>query len=162
VVEDCRQWYEREVRAYLQPAMAATVEAHRRAGHVPAILTSATRYLAEPLARELGIEHLIVTQLVVRDGLFTGEMVDPVCYGDGKVHWAERWAARHDVDLRQSYFYTDSITDVPVLERVGEPRVVNPDPRLRREAARRGWPVFDLDRRTTAPAPLDRGALCAS
>jgi phosphoserine phosphatase len=78
------------------------------------------------------------------------------------VLWAERWAARHDVDLRQSFFYTDSITDVPVLERVGEPRVVNPDPRLRREAARRGWPVFDLDRRTTAPAPLDRGALCAS
>jgi len=160
VAEDCRRWYEREVRTYLRPAMAATVEAHRRAGHIPAILTSATRYLAEPLACELGIEHLLVTQLVVRDGVFTGEMVAPVCYGDGKVDWAERWAAAHDVDLAQSYFYTDSITDVPVLERVGEPRVVNPDPRLRREAARRGWPVLDFDRRATGAAPLDRRALC--
>jgi HAD superfamily hydrolase (TIGR01490 family) len=162
VLDDCRRWYEREVRTYLRPAMAATVEAHRRAGHIPAILTSATRYLAEPLARDIGIEHLIVTQLVVEDGVFTGHMVDPVCYGDGKVHWVERWAAKHDVDLGQSYFYTDSITDVPVLERVGEPRVVNPDPRLRREAARRRWPVFDFDRQTTAAAPLDRRAICTS
>ena len=161
ILADCRRWYEREVREYLRPAMAATVEAHRKEGHIPVILTSATRYLAEPIAEDLGIEHLLVTQLVVDNGVFTGEITAPVCYGDGKVHWAERWAASHDVDLGRSYFYTDSITDVPVLERVGEPRVVNPDPRLRREAARRGWPVFDFDQTTTAAAPLDRRALCA-
>jgi HAD superfamily hydrolase (TIGR01490 family) len=141
---DCEAWYARSVRPYLFPAMIATVRAHRRAGHVTAILTSATRYLAEPLAAELGIEHLLVTQLVVRDGVFTGEAVRPVCYGAGKTYWAERFAAERGVDLSRSYFYTDSITDVPVLERVGGPRVVNPDPRLRREAARRGWPVHQV------------------
>ncbi len=141
---DAEAWYAAEVRPWVFPAMAATVAAHRRAGHLPVILTSATRYLAEPLAADLGIEYVLVTQLVVRDGHFTGEAVRPVCYGPGKIYWAERFAEAHGVDLRQSYFYTDSITDLPVLERVGRPRVVNPDPRLRRVAARRGWPVVRL------------------
>jgi len=142
---------ERIVRRYLRPAMAATVEAHRRAGHLPVILTSATRYLAEPVAADLGIEHLLVTQLLVRDGRFTGEAVRPLCYGEGKTWWAERFAAARGVDLGRSYFYTDSITDLPLLERVGEPRIVNPDPRLRRVAARRGWPVLQLGPRDEAP-----------
>lgn len=142
VRDDCAAWYAREVRPFVVPAMAAAVGAHRRAGHTTAVLTSATRYLAEPLAADLGIEHVIVTQLVVRDGVFTGEAVRPVCYGRGKTYWAERFAAENGVDLSRSYFYTDSVTDLPVLERVGEPRVVNPDPRLRRAALRRGWPVM--------------------
>ena len=144
VEADCVEWYARVIRPYLFPAMAATVAAHRRAGHVPVILTSATRYLAEPLARDLGIEHVLVTRLVVRDGRFTGEAVRPVCYGAGKTWWAERFSQAHGIDLGRSYFYTDSITDLPVLERVGNPRVVNPDPRLRRTAQRRGWPVTRL------------------
>ena len=141
---DCETWYAGTIRPYLYPAMAATVEAHRRAGHVLVILTSATRYLAEPLAADLGIEHLLVTQLLVADGRFTGEAVRPVCYGDGKNFWAERLAGTLGLDLTRSYFYTDSITDLPVLERIGEPRIVNPDPRLGRVAARRGWPIFRL------------------
>jgi HAD superfamily hydrolase (TIGR01490 family) len=148
---DCQVWYERIIRRYLRPAMAATVAAHRRAGHVLAILTSATRYLAEPVAADLGIEHLLVTQLVVSEGRFTGEAVRPVCYGEGKIYWAERFATAQGVDLGRSYFYTDSITDLPVLERVGEPRIVNPDPRLRRVAARRGWPVLQLGPTDEAP-----------
>lgn len=154
VRSDTREWYQRVIRPYVYPAMAATVEAHRRAGHVPALLTSATRYLAEPLAADLGIEHVLVTQLVVADGRFTGEAVRPVCYGAGKTYWAERFARARGIDLGRSYFYTDSITDLPVLERVGEPRVVNPDPRLRREAARRGWPVLQFRLGETAPAPV--------
>lgn len=154
---DVEHWYQREIRPFLLPAMAATVEAHRRAGHVPAILTSATRYLAEPLAADLGIDHVLFTGLVVRDGCFTGEPVHPVCYGKGKIIWAERFAAAQGVDLARSYFYTDSITDLPLLERVGEPRVVNPDPRLRRTALRRGWPVLQLRLDETAAASLDVG-----
>lgn len=139
---DCLAWYQVAVRQWIFPEMVALVAAHRREGHMVALLTSATRYLAEPLAADLGIEHLLVTQLVVRDGRFTGEVVTPVCYGRGKVHWAERFAADQQVDLRRSYFYTDSITDLPVLDRVGYPRVVHPDPRLRRLAQQRGWQVL--------------------
>jgi putative phosphoserine phosphatase/1-acylglycerol-3-phosphate O-acyltransferase len=153
---DCVDWYRRTIRPYVYPEMAATVDAHRQKGHRLVILTSATRYLAEPLAADLGIPHVIVTQLVVRDGRFTGEAVRPVCYGKGKTYWAERFAAEHDVDLGRSYFYTDSITDLPVLERVGEPRVVNPDPLLKRTAQRRGWPVqrLRLDGRTSTAAMI--------
>jgi HAD superfamily hydrolase (TIGR01490 family) len=155
VQSDCQAWYARTVRPFVFPAMAATVEAHRRAGHVLALLTSATRYLAEPLAADLGVEHVIVTQLLVADGRFTGEAVRPVCYGAGKTHWAERFAAERAIDLGRSYFYTDSITDLPLLERVGEPRVVNPDPRLRRTAHRRGWPVLQIGLAVVAPASLE-------
>jgi HAD superfamily hydrolase (TIGR01490 family) len=139
---DCLQWYRATVRRWIFPAMAARVAAHQQAGHVAALLTSATRYLAEPLGADLGVEHVLVTQLVVRDGRFTGQIVPPACYGRGKVHWAERFATEHGLDLGHSYFYTDSITDLPVLDRVGHPRVVHPDPRLRRLAQQRGWQVL--------------------
>ena len=139
---DCVEWYRDTVRPYVFPSMAALVAAHREAGHLTVILTSATRYLAEPLGADLGIGHFLVTELVVRDGRFTGQVIEPVCYGRGKAYWAERFAAEHGVDLARSYFYTDSITDLPVLDRVGYPRVVHPDPRLRRLAQRRGWQVL--------------------
>lgn len=139
---DAEAWYARDVRPHLYGQMADLVAAHQRAGHVTAIVTSATRYLAEPLARELGIDHFLVTQLVVRDARFTGEVVRPLCYGAGKVDWARTLAERQGLDLAQSYFYTDSITDLPLLEAVGRPRIVCPDPPLRRLAQQRGWPIL--------------------
>src|SRR2546427_1091759 len=107
---DCLEWYARVVRPYVYPAMAATVEAHRRAGHVPAILTSATRYLAEPLAADLHIEHVLVTQLVVRDGRFTGEAVRPARSRGGQNYLAGRVAERPEIALRRRHFFTHSIT----------------------------------------------------
>jgi HAD superfamily hydrolase (TIGR01490 family) len=151
---DCVGWYREAVRPWVFPEMAARVAAHRAQGHVVAVLTSATRYLAEPLGADLGIDHLLVTQLVVRDGRFTGEVVQPVCYGRGKVYWAERFAAEQGVTLADSYFYTDSITDIPLLDRVGHPRVVHPDPRLRRLAQRRGWQVLMPRLREPGEAPV--------
>jgi putative phosphoserine phosphatase/1-acylglycerol-3-phosphate O-acyltransferase len=152
---DALEWYARDVRRWLYPQMAALVAAHQRAGHLTVIATSATRYLAEPLAADLGIRNFLVTQLVVRDGIFTGEPVRPVCYGAGKVHWARALAAREDVDLSASWFYTDSITDLPLLEAVGQPRVVAPDPPLRRLALRRGWPILRPRIGETRPFPLE-------
>lgn len=152
--DDCRAWYEREVRRWIYPQMAALVAGHREAGHLIALVTSATRYLAEPLAAELGIAHFLVTQLVVRDGRFTGEVVRPLCYAEGKVHWARALAGEHGIDLGASYFYTDSITDLPLLEAVGHPRTVHPDPPLRRHASRRGWPVVRPRLDDTTPLPL--------
>jgi HAD superfamily hydrolase (TIGR01490 family) len=151
---DCLGWYERDVRRLLYPQMAALVTSHREAGHVTALVTSATRYLAEPLAADLGIADVLVTQLVVRDGGFTGEIVRPLCYAAGKVHWARAFAGEREVDLAASYFYTDSITDLPLLDAVGEPRIVHPDPPLRRLAQRRGWPVLRPRLGETTPLPL--------
>ncbi len=144
VAEHCRLWYRDVVRQYLQPAMIRRVRSHQEQGHVVALLSSSTPYLATPLAEELGIEHMLVSRLVIENGRFTGEVHKPICYGAGKIHWARRFAAEHDVDLAASWFYTDSVTDLPMLEIVGHPEIVNPDPRLRREAKRRGWNVMEM------------------
>ena len=151
---DADEWYQRDVRPWLYPQMADRVAEHRRAGHVVALVTSATRYLAAPLAAELGIEHFLVTQLVVRDGAFTGEAVRPLCYGAGKVHWARELADRESIDLAASYFYTDSITDLPLLEAVGHRRIVHPDLPLRRLAQHRGWPILWPTLGEKSPLPL--------
>jgi putative phosphoserine phosphatase/1-acylglycerol-3-phosphate O-acyltransferase len=151
---DSQAWYERDVRQWVYPQMAALAAAHADAGHVTAIVTSATRYLAEPLASELRIRHFLVTQLVVEQGVFTGDAVRPLCYAEGKVYWARALAAREGIDLSASYFYTDSVTDLPLLEAVGHPRIVHPDPPLRRIAKRRGWPILRPALGTSAPLPL--------
>jgi HAD superfamily hydrolase (TIGR01490 family) len=137
----CRAFFEAWVRSEVAPKARATVERHRAEGHVVAILSSSTPYVVEPLAAHLGIEHAICTRLHVSDGRFDGTHVKPACYGRGKVHWAEAFAVAQGVDLGRSFFYSDSYSDLPMLQRVGQARVVNPDARLRRHARRVGWHV---------------------
>lgn len=140
----CREWYIERVRPLIYPGMAAVIEEHRRAGHVVALLSSATTYVAEPLAAELQIDHMLVNRLIVESGALTGEAVLPLCWGAGKTTWAQQFAAEHDIDLGESFFYTDAISDLPMLKLVGQPRVVNPDRLLRRHARRQGWPILTM------------------
>lgn len=152
LVEHCARWYERDVRREVRAGARAHIEEHRRAGHLVALLSSSTCYLGNPLGDELGIEHRLVNRLDLdENGHFTGGFAQPLCYGDGKRWHAARFAEEHGVDLSESYFYTDSVTDLGMLELVGHPRVVAPDPRLAREARRRGWPVVDLDDQRALP-----------
>jgi HAD superfamily hydrolase (TIGR01490 family) len=141
MIDKCLDFTESLVLPTVAPKARAALARHRAEGHVVAILSSSSPYVAEPLARYLGIEHVLCTRLLVRDGRFEGRHVRPACYGPGKVHWAEEFARDRDVDLGRSFFYTDSYSDLPMLERVGEARVVNPDSRLRRHARRVGWEV---------------------
>jgi HAD superfamily hydrolase (TIGR01490 family) len=141
LAEKCRAFFDAWVVSQVAPKALEALARHREQGHVVAILSMSTPYLVEPLARHLGIEHSICTRVNVSDGRFDGTHVRPVCYGSGKVHWAEAFARDRAVDLRRSYFYTDSYSDLPMLERVGTARVINPDLRLRRHAKRVGWPV---------------------
>jgi putative phosphoserine phosphatase/1-acylglycerol-3-phosphate O-acyltransferase len=110
-------------------------------GHTVSIVSSATRYQAEPLARDMGIPHVLCTRLGVENGVFTGEVLRPTCWGAGKVAAARELAADHDLDLSKSYFYTDSHEDLPLLEAVGRPRPLNPSRRLAQIAKERRWPV---------------------
>jgi HAD superfamily hydrolase (TIGR01490 family) len=139
--QKCLTFTESEVLPHVAPKARAALEHHRREGHVVAILSTSTPYVTEPLARHLGIEHVLCTRLGVRDGKFDGTHIKPACYGAGKLHWASEFARAHDVDLSRSYFYTDSYTDLPMLEAVGVARVINPDARLKRHARRVGWEV---------------------
>jgi HAD superfamily hydrolase (TIGR01490 family) len=137
----CRRWVEDEVLPLLLPAALRKIEHHREQGHLLAILSSSPTYVTRPIAETLGLDETISTQLEVADGQFTGKLLGPACYGAGKVHWAEKIGLSRELDLRSSWFYTDSYSDLPMLERVGNQVIVNPDPRLRRTAKQRGWRV---------------------
>ncbi len=125
----------------IYPDAARLVRRHVAEGHVVALVSGSTRFVLEPLAAHLGVKHMLCTQLESRDGLFTGRVVRPICFGEGKIYWIQQLIERESVDLARSWFYTDSITDVPLLELVGHPVVVNPDPLLYRRALQRHWPV---------------------
>jgi HAD superfamily hydrolase (TIGR01490 family) len=141
MIQTCDQWFVDYVLPHVCQAGRDAVARHRDAGDVVAIVTGATPYAARPLARELGIEHVVCTELEVSDGRFTGQVVPPIGYGAGKITLTERLATEQAFALEEAAFYSDSITDLPMLERVREPVCVNPDRRLRRMAARRGWRV---------------------
>ena len=138
---ECRDWYAAMVRRHVTAKARSEIERRKRDGYECALLTASTAYATAPLAEELGINHVLCTKLEVLNGRFTGGYIEPLCYAHGKVEVAERWARQQSVDLGRSAFYTDSISDLPMLQRVGEPRVVNPDPRLRIRATLNRWPI---------------------
>ena len=142
----CEELFDRQVRPLVSEAAVDAIKSHTRLGHRVVMLTASTTYMVKPLCRHLGIDDYIATQLKSDEGTFTGECVQPLCFGEGKLFWAGEYARRHDVDLTRSYFYTDSYSDLPMLRGVGHQRVVNPDPRLRLHAIRKRWPVLRFQR----------------
>jgi HAD superfamily hydrolase (TIGR01490 family) len=140
------EWWRDEVRPFVAPGARAVLDAHREKGERLVLLTSSSVYASEMARAEFGLDAVLCQGYEVRDGRFTGEPLRPICYGAGKVAAAEAYARDHSVDLARSSFYSDSSTDVPMLERVAQPNAVNPDPRLRMIARRRGWPILDWTR----------------
>jgi putative phosphoserine phosphatase/1-acylglycerol-3-phosphate O-acyltransferase len=144
--------YEKHIARKVYPETRAIIQAHLALGHTVAIISSATIYQIAPTARDLGIDHVLCSQYEVKDGVFTGNIVRPLCFGEGKVLAAEKLAAETGADLDASYFYSDSSDDIELLERVGQPRVLNPNSKLRAIAKERGWPVEDFTSRGSASA----------
>lgn len=141
LANEAREIFDEQLAGLIYPQAAELVRSHLESGHTVAIVSGSTRYAVEPLAEFLGVKHAIFTSLEVDDGVLTGRVVEPICFEEGKIYWLRHFIDDHDIDLARSYFYTDSITDLPLLELVGHPVVVNPDPRLYRTAVRRRWPV---------------------
>jgi HAD superfamily hydrolase (TIGR01490 family) len=138
----CDDWFRRYVEPHVCDLGRRAVEEHRARGDVLAIVTGASPYAARPLARRLGIPNVVSSELEIDErGMFTGGYVAPLCFGAGKIERTERLARTLGFSLRESVFYSDSITDLPLLEAVAEPVVVNPDSRLRRVAKQRGWRI---------------------
>lgn len=129
---------------------------HKLCGRDVVVVSASGEEIVAPIARELGANHAMATRMVVEDGKYTGD-VDFYCFAEGKVQAIEELAVREGYALEHCYAYSDSITDLPMLEAVGHPAVVNPDRALRKEAAARGWPVLTFTRpvslRDRLPAP---------
>jgi len=163
LTREANRWFREMVAQTIYPEAEALLRDHMAQGHVVAIVSGATRFVVKPLAERLGVKHFIYTRLEVENGYFTGRVIQPICFEEGKIYWLQQFIEEQGIELAKSYFYTDSITDLPLLNLVGHPVVTNPDPLLYREAVRRCWPVrfFTPPPPERAPAPpqLVSGAL---
>jgi putative phosphoserine phosphatase/1-acylglycerol-3-phosphate O-acyltransferase len=127
------------------PYAPVLIAEHKRAGR-PVVLATTTPYdLVSPLAEQLGFDDVVATRYADEEGLYTGGLEGEFVWANGKLSAVRRWAAEHDVDLAESFAYSDSVYDLPLLGAVGHPYAVNPDPRLRLLATIRRWPVIHLD-----------------
>ena len=140
-IEFGEELYRKHIARLVYPESRALIEAHLAKGHTVGVISSATRYQVEPAARDLGIEHVMCTELEVERGKLTGGVVRPTCFGHGKVRAAEKLAAQEGVVLEESFFYSDSDDDIELLEHVGKPRPLNPNRKLAAIAEDRGWPI---------------------
>lgn len=131
----------------IYPESRALIQAHQRQGHTVAIVSSATPYQVEAAAVDLDIAHVYTSELEVIDDSFTGEIIEPMCWGEGKVLAAQDLAKKVKGDLAQSYFYSDSDDDLELLEAVGKPQVLNPNNRLKAIALEESWPIRDFKSR---------------
>lgn len=129
------------------PQMLQEVHRHQDAGRATFIVSAAGNGVVEPLAQVLGMNGGIGTKYEIDGGgAFTGRFDGPFVYGPGKVEAMEAFAASHDIDLAESYAYSDSLSDLPMLQAVGNPVAVNPDPALAEIARAEGWQTMRFER----------------
>jgi putative phosphoserine phosphatase / 1-acylglycerol-3-phosphate O-acyltransferase len=128
------------------PYARALIEEHKQEGRPVVLATTTPLHLVEPLADRLGFDDIVATRYVEGpDGAYTGALEGEFVWATGKLKAVRRWAESNGVDLKQSFAYSDSIYDVPLLSAVAKPHAVNPDPRLLAFATLRRWPVLHLD-----------------
>lgn len=147
-LEDLQRWrsdyIETKIRPILLDKAAATIADHRRRGHEMLIITATNRFITEPIAELLGVPQLIASEPEFRDGRYTGEVAGIPSYREGKVERLQQWLASRGAEVEESWFYSDSHNDIPLLEKVDHAVAVDPDEELAAVAAEREWPVISL------------------
>jgi HAD superfamily hydrolase (TIGR01490 family) len=148
---DLARWHaefmDQRIRPAIGPQARALVRRHLDAGDLCAVVTATNSFVTGPIAREFGIAHLVATEPERVGGRFTGRVAGTPCFREGKIARVAAWLAAQGgtlADYPKSSFYSDSHNDLPLLELVGNPVAVDPDPTLAAEAGRRGWPVISL------------------
>jgi HAD superfamily hydrolase (TIGR01490 family) len=146
--EELDTWHEAfmdsKINPIMLPAAAALVNDHRQRGHELLIITATNRFITAPIARALGVEHLIASEGAIVDGRYTGEPSGVPSYHEGKVTRLNQWLDGRQTELEGAWFYSDSHNDLPLLELVDNPVAVDPDATLRARALELGWPVISL------------------
>src|SRR3984893_559887 len=150
------QLFSQEIAGALFHGAWRLVRAHQNRGHTVVIATSATRMQVQPMARELGIDHVLCTELEAERGVLTGGIAGRPPWGEGKLAAVQEFARRQRIPLKNSHAYANGAEDVQFLGGVGFPHPVNPAPVLARRATERGWQVL---RFTTQRSRLDPVAL---
>jgi HAD superfamily hydrolase (TIGR01490 family) len=145
---EATRFFEAWVKYKLLPRLTQTgqerIDWHRQEGHRVVIISASIKEIVRPVAQYLGLgQDYLCTKLAVKNNHYTGELDGPLCYGPGKVYWAKSWAHQNGLDFQRSvgYFYTDSSSDLPLLELAAHPVAVNPSRKLARIARARGWQI---------------------
>jgi len=142
-----RQWRRNFLRDVIEPMIASgkpeLIETHRDNGDDILIITATNNFVASPIAERLRVETLLATTAEFKNGAYTGKVDGTPCFQAGKVERLNRWLEQSSLTLQNSYFYSDSINDLPLLELVDNPVVVTPDDRLREHAEKFHWPIID-------------------
>ena len=148
---DLAAWHEEfmaeVVRPSITPAARELVQSHLEAGDLCAVVTATNSFVTAPIARAFGVPHLVATDPQYLNGRFTGRIQGTPSFKEGKVIRVNDWLAAMGLtlaDFSESFFYSDSVNDVPLLEKVSQPIAANPSPALREIARGRGWQVIDL------------------
>jgi HAD superfamily hydrolase (TIGR01490 family) len=135
--------YLQALTPYFRPYMLQHVEEHRRRGDEVLLATASNNILAEPVAKMLGIEHLVCTWMEMKNGVPTGELAASAPFREGKVNSIKAWINEHAFTLEESWGYSDSHNDLPFLNLVAHPVAVTPDAVLRQYAEQHGWPIIE-------------------
>ena len=138
------QFMREKIAPIVLPKAVALVEQHRAAGDVLVIVTATNRFITEPIAQQLGVPHLLATEPELINDRYTGRVMGIPCFQHGKVQRLQQWLAETGQTLTESWFYSDSRNDLPLLEQVTHPVAVDPDPVLAAIAQQRGWPILSL------------------
>lgn len=140
--------FAQRIESRIYPEMRELVRAHVARGHTVVLSSSALTIQVNPVARFLGIVNMLTNKFETNeDGLLTGGVVKPILWGPGKAAAVQRFAAEHDIDLKDSYFYADGDEDVALMYLVGNPRPTNPEGKMAAVAKRRGWPILKFNSR---------------
>lgn len=149
-----RQFMQEVINPVMLPAAQLLLEKHRAQGDTLLIITATNRFITGPIAEALGVENLIATDPEIIDGHFTGRVDGTPCFQSGKVERLKIWLTARQENLANSWFYSDSHNDLPLLELVTYPVAVDPDDTLADRAHSKGWPIISL--RGEIPAATDR------
>lgn len=146
--EQLRQWrsqfLEQRIRPIMQVKAHALLDQHRVQGDELVIITATNRFITGPIAKLYGVEHLLATEPEMVDGRYTGNVTGTPCFQDGKVTRLRAWLEERKLGLEDSWFYSDSHNDLPLLKKVSHPVAVDPDDRLAQHARDQGWTVMSL------------------
>jgi len=138
------QFMAERIRPIIPPAARKLVQRHAAADHTLLMITATNSFVTAPIAREFGIRHLLATEPRRLGNHFTGEVDGVPCFREGKVTRYRQWLQAHRYQPTESWFYSDSHNDLPLLEHVTRPHAVNPDLTLRTHARNKGWPILNL------------------
>lgn len=147
-LEELQQWHQDFMQEVIEPmilpAAEALIEKHRQQGDTLLIITATNGFVTHPIAERLGIEHILASEPEFIDDRYTGKVAGIPCFQEGKVTRLEDWLDSRAIDMKGSYFYSDSHNDLPLLNRVDYPVAVDADDILHAHALQQGWPSISL------------------